>query len=84
MIFSTQVHGIPCQCQVKYFAPARRYTGHGNEGHPPEKGDFAFELLDRKGYRASWLEKYLKDDDRQRLLDEYEASYLADQYDIHF
>lgn len=84
MIFDTQVHGIPCQCQVHQFIPYRPASGTSNEAHPPEEAEFSFILLDRKGYKAAWLEKYLKDDDFQRLLDEYQASQLAEQYDIHF
>ena len=84
MIFDTTVHGIPCQCQVHYFTPFRPSRGIGNEAQPPEPVEFSFILLDRKGYPAPWLEKYLNDDDFQRLLDEYQAFRLADQYDIHF
>lgn len=84
MIFDTKVHGIPCQCKVQYFTPYRPSKGMGNEAHPPEPTEFCFELLDRRGYKAPWLEKHLTDEDFQQLLDEYQAARLADQYDIHF
>ena len=87
MIFSTKVHGIPCQCQVDYYSPYRPMKVYGTgfgDAHPPEPTEFKFTLLDRKGYRAGWLEKHLQDADVQRLVEEYEASRLADQFDIHF
>lgn len=71
--FESHVAGIPCKVRVTYSTP---YIPESFNG-PAEGGDFEFELLDRKGYRAKWLEAKLTDDDYWRLQDEYE-DYLAD------
>ena len=39
--------------------------------------DFEFDLLDRKGYRARWLEKKVTEKDVERLEREY-CDYLED------
>ena len=86
MIFSTQVQGIPCQCQVTQFIPARpmKFSRASGDFHPPEGCELTFQILDRKGYRARWLEDKIRPDERERLAEEYQAALLADQYDIHF
>ena len=66
--FESHVAGIPCKVRVTYSTP---YIPESFNG-PAEGGDFEFELLDRKGYRAKWLEAKLTDDDYWRLQDEYE------------
>lgn len=62
MIFETKVNGVPCQCQVIYYTKA---IGK----HTP--AEFEFTLLDRKGYRAEWLDKYVNQNVIDRLLMEY-------------
>ena len=61
MIFDTKVAGIPCQCQVTYSTPyiPANLNGHPDNWTPPEGGDFEFVLLDRRGYKAAWLERKL-------------------------
>lgn len=62
MIFPTRINGIPCQCKITDYAPAQDMliTGSGfGDALPPEPGSFEFLILDRKGYRARWLEEYL-------------------------
>lgn len=65
--FETTVSGIPCQCEVLLFnkgdAPTWDEPGCGDE--------FEFRILDRKGYKAAWLERKLTDEDHDRLLSEY-------------
>lgn len=62
MIFDTRIHGIPCKCQVLYAeCVARQYI------------DFVFAVLDRKGYAAPWLAKYISKQDIVRLQKEYES-----------
>lgn len=62
MIFDTRVNNIPCQCHVIYYLPP---IGK----HTP--AEFEFTLLDRKGYRAEWLDKYVDDSVIDKLLMEY-------------
>ncbi|TDX21641.1 hypothetical protein DFO67_1349 [Modicisalibacter xianhensis] len=75
-IFDTAISGIPCKCAVVYYAPSVpiRITGTGfGDADPPEPAEFEFELLDRTGCPARWLErKITEDDDEDRLQREYE------------
>lgn len=61
MIFNYKLNGIPCQIEVMYYSSFRdsvRYgTGYGDVT-APEPEEFEFVILDRKGYKANWLEKY--------------------------
>lgn len=71
MQFNTRVAGIPCICEVTtyYYDPGRTY-GPPENCYPPEM-DFEFILLDRKGYRAEWLERKLTETIESNLLEEY-------------
>ena len=61
MIFTTRVAGIPCQCKVD-METVPDITDWEN---------FQFELLDRKGYKAPWLERKLDPIIVEELYDEY-------------
>jgi hypothetical protein len=61
MIFDTRINNIPCKCQVLYSEPAAK-----------RNSDFVFNVLDRKGYVAPWLEKYVTSQVIERLQMEYE------------
>lgn len=83
MIFDTQVNGIPCQCRVLDYSPRipMRVYGPGmGDADPPEGETFDYAILDRKGYKAPWLEKYITDEDSDRLLEEYRIMQLGDYY----
>lgn len=83
MIFDTRIAGIPCRCSVEYYSPhipMRVYgTGMG-DADPPEEEEFNFQILDRSGRRAEWLETKLTDDDRERLVEEYLTEVKAEDY----
>lgn len=74
MTFMTTVAGIPCRCRVTFYshgAPMRT-TGWGyGDCDPDEPEEFEFDILDRRGYPAAWLERKLTDNDYDRLLSEY-------------
>ena len=74
MTFMTTVAGIPCRCRVTFYshgAPMRT-TGWGyGDCDPDEPEEFEFDILDRRGYPAAWLEQKLTDGDYDRLLSEY-------------
>lgn len=53
LTFDTRVCGIPCQVEV--VSASRGYAGSYYE--PPEAPEIEWILLDRKGYRAEWLER---------------------------
>ena len=70
MIFDTKVHGIPCQCHVVAYKPSLPMLVYGpgfGDADPPEDEHFEYEILDRKGYEAPWLAKYVTEADEQRL-----------------
>lgn len=84
MLFKTQIRGIPCQCRVTHFSPEREMvvTGPGfGDAEPPEPMEFEYEILDRKGYRAKWLEKMIDSDIDNRLFEEFHVMSLAAAYD---
>jgi hypothetical protein len=83
MIFATRVNGVPCQCKVTYYEPARpmRITGSGfGDADPPEGPEFDFKILDRNGRHAPWLERYLSPEISQQLCDDYQIMFLAEQH----
>lgn len=61
MIFKTRVNNIPCQCRVLFSQRAPK------DALP----EFEFMLLDRKGYPAPWLERYVDKRVEFRLYKEY-------------
>jgi hypothetical protein len=86
MIFDTKVHGIPCQCEVTHY---RSYKPAFIEG-PPENAEpaipseFEYNILDKRGRRALWLEKYLTPADNDRLLNEFQLEVRAEDYNNHY
>ena len=83
MQFETKVAGIPCICNVVDYTPYRpmRVYGPGmGDCDPPEYEEFEYEILDRRGYKASWLEKKLKPDDKDRLLEEFHLERDGERY----
>jgi len=72
-MFDSRVSGIPCKIKVlSYYAgrPARLY-GAWEDCYPEEDEEFEFEVFDRRGRRALWLERKLRDEDYSRILEEY-------------
>jgi hypothetical protein len=59
MIFKTRVAGIPAQCRVTGYHPADPRPISSHQLSPPNDEWFEFELLDRRGYPARWLERKL-------------------------
>lgn len=68
MQFQTRVHNIPCQCKVISF-----------DSCLPTDHQFHFKILDRKGYPAPWLERYVTPDVAQELREDYHIMFLAEQ-----
>lgn len=83
MIFDSRISGIPCQIKVGTYipyVPMKVYgTGYG-DADAPVPPEIEFEVLDRKGYKASWLEKKLTPDDEARLLEEFQLMRLGERY----
>lgn len=85
--FTTRISGIPCQIRIQHLTqpqPMRVYGVGMEDADPPEPGEFEFEVLDRKGYKASWLADKLKGNDIDRLYEEALAYLLAARYGYDF
>ena len=58
LIVDSHVAGIPCKLgvtEVGYYEPA--YTrGHPDDWEPEDSCPHTYDILDRKGYRATWLD----------------------------
>ena len=81
MIFDTKISGIPCQCQVTRCRNSVPFFGDVNDAvDPPDRGEFDFRILDRKGYPAPWLEAKLTPEDEIRLLEEFQLEALGERY----
>lgn len=79
MIFSTWINRIPCQCHVLYYAPKVRAAWVGvADSHPPESEEFEYEILDRDGNRARWLEKMITPAIDEALLAEYHIMSMGE------
>lgn len=84
MIFTTRVNGIPCKCEVTSFSPyvPMRITGSGQgDVDPPEEAEFEFNILDRRGREAPWLERYVTPTVIQNLFEEASFMHMAEYYD---
>lgn len=67
----THIAGIPCQVEVTHFfiqKPLGPSCDSDWDCYGYEEIDF--DVLDRKGYPAKWLEKKMTDADRQRIEEE--------------
>lgn len=74
MIFDTRINGIPCQCNVINYTPyipMRVYGSGMGDADPPEYPEFDFEILDRNGRRAKWLDRYVTDVVADELFTEF-------------
>jgi hypothetical protein len=82
MIFDTKVAGIPCQCSVTHYLPGtpEYINGLPENCYPAEPEEFEFDILDRRGKPALWLEKKLTPADHERLLEEFHVTNLEDKH----
>ena len=76
MKFPTTVNGIPCLCHVLVYSPGLPAT----RIDPPEGPEFEYELLDLRGRRAKWLDRYITPAVDQRL---YEDHHLLKQEEYY-
>ena len=83
MIFDTRISGIPCQINVRSFTPYAPMciTGSGfGDADPPENEELEYEVLDRKGYRAKWLESKITPNDNERIYEEFHLQMVGERY----
>ena len=84
MLFDTKVAGIPCLCKVTHHNKVKPWRGSPQSCPSSDDyygyEDFEFEIKDRKGYSAAWLEKKLKPEDKDRLLEEFHLELTGERY----
>lgn len=82
MIIEARIAGIPCQVKVTYFHKQAPWRGSAH--NCPSDLDYYgytemdYEILDRKGYKAPWLEKKISDKDTQEIERLIEEAYEDD------
>ena len=69
----TTIAGIPCQVDVTHYEAYDPGSWH----EPPSGGEIAFDVYDRRGYPAAWLERKVTEDDEARIFAEWEADLKA-------
>ncbi|MFT0533977.1 hypothetical protein ACMHYJ_14285 [Castellaniella hirudinis] len=77
MILNTHIQGIPCQVSVTHYTPADpgRITGPVDRCYPPEPAEVEFDVLDRRGRPAPWLERKMGDADARAVEQEIIAAH---------
>ena len=71
--FQTRVNNIPCGVVIDYFHLGKPYPYE--DANPFDSTEIEFHLIDRKGYRAEWLEMLLTSDDEDRIRCEAITNY---------
>ena len=69
-MFESNVQGIPCQDQITRSIVERQF------GLFPGYCDFEYEIYDRKGYRAKWLEAKITNNEHERIVTECYDQYM--------
>jgi hypothetical protein len=74
-MISTHIQGIPCQVKMVYGHYQEPWRGSPHDC--PSDWDYyggwvelEFEVYDRKGYRAKWLERKMTPEDEDRIISE--------------
>jgi hypothetical protein len=70
-IVDYKLHGIPCQIGITMYEPEEEPTWE----HSGYSAQFNWELLDRKGYKAKWLQKKVTQADNDEIY-----GYLLENY----
>ena len=65
----TRVCGIPCQAVITSYYPGSpaRLWGHPDSWEPADYAEVEFQVCDRRGRPASWLEKKMSPVERRRI-----------------
>lgn len=68
----TRIANIPCKVEITRYYKYRAATiwGHPDGWAPGEPEEISFQVLDRRGRAAPWLEEKLTEDDRKRIIKE--------------
>jgi hypothetical protein len=72
-IFKSSINSIPCQILVtSYIDEPAIISGLWENSHPG-CFEFEFDVYDRKGYPAKWLEAKLNDEINDQISEEFQA-----------
>lgn len=65
----TTICGIPCQVEVTHFSAAiqGKINAEVDYCYAPEDAEIEYQVLDRRGRPAPWLERKLTDAERGRI-----------------
>lgn len=71
-MIKTHVGGIPCQAEMTggYYQKPDYTTWASDIDYYGGWIDLEFELYDRRGYKAGWLEKKMTEKDKERIIEE--------------
>jgi hypothetical protein len=78
----SRVAGIPCLIGVTHFVSVRGSYSYNAPSDMDYYGytESEWDVLDRRGRPAAWLERKLTDDDRQRIEQEIAEAMTEDAY----
>ncbi len=78
----SRVAGIPCLIGVSHFDSVRGSYSYNAPSDMDYYGytESEWDVLDRRGRPAAWLERKLTDDDRQRIEQEIAEAMTEDAY----
>ena len=78
----SRVAGIPCLIGVSHFVCVRGSYSYNEASDMDYYGytEIEWDVLDRRGRPAAWLERKLTDDDRQRIEQEIEEAMTEEEY----
>ena len=70
--FESYVQGIPCKVDVTYYSEGYvcKRRGHPDTWEEDEQPCIEYDILDRRGRPAPWLESKATDDDHDRIFQE--------------
>lgn len=83
MQVATQIQGIPCLAEVTTFICVKPWkcSPHTCPSSDDYYGytEIEYDILDRKGYRAKWLERKMTDRDVERVKEDIRNAYSTEE-----
>ena len=76
--FETKVSGIPCVCRVTHYSSGTNFFINSASLEPNTPAEFNFEILDRNGSKADWLQRKILSTDEDRLFAKFKEILNAD------
>ena len=83
MQVATKIQGIPCLVEVTTFVFVKPWKGSPHTC--PSSDDYygyteiEYDVLDRKGYRANWLERKMTAKDVERVKEDIQNAYASEE-----